>query len=586
MKTIQNITSLFLLIILATAAGCKKDPVMYSKGIESFKLVAKNVQGVETEYLGTISNEEIIVELPIEVDVTSLTSTYTVDNPRTIVQIGSEVVEPGVTELDLSTPVDFTVKAEDKSKRSYRIRVEKKTSLKSFGFYKEDNAGLTEDYRAVIRGLKIDVAVPETIDLTKLVGRFETTDGAVVKVGDVTQQSRTTANDFSNTIIYTFNAPGLTAPLNFTTALSFIGPKWWMIGDETIIGTGAGDLKMAINPITKYPYLVYFRTGKDESGTAIATENRKAVVIAYTGNDWQFIGSSNGISDTQAADTHIAFDEEGTPYVAYKDYFEAGQKATVLKYVNNVWTAQGAKNFSPMRTDKFSFAIGENDQPFLGVSTGTAVTGYARRAIYVTNYTNGIWNDITPAIVNPLIAAVKMIKGQDGKTYMAVLDRNTNFSMYKYQNNTWIPVGPVGFRTSDGLPGYTSVTGAVDAQGTAYIAFHTVSASQRLNRVMKFNGTAWVELGSAGNSQGKDELYALAIDPNGKLYFAFVNNSGLYFRTFNENTNNWNTARQVIAGNIGYFDMQISQDGIPYIAVATPGLSDNKVTVYKYTTTK
>jgi hypothetical protein len=585
MKTIKNIATLLLLIIVGINTGCKKDQVVYGKGFESFKFLVKDAQGTEKEYPGVITGDEIVVSLPVEVDVTNLKASFVVDNPRTIVQVGAEVQESGISEKDFTNPISYSVKAEDKSRNAYTVRVEKKIALQSFGFFKEDNAGILEaDYQAVIRGLTIDIDIPESVDLTKLVARFQTTNGATVKVGAVTQESQKTINNFSSNLIYTFNAAGLTAPLDFTAKISFVGPQWWMIGDKSIIGSEATDVKMAIHPFTKQPYLAYIRTGKDESGNVIQANDKKIAVVALTGTTWKNIGNKTGISDIQADIINIAFDEEGTPYVGYKDYLDGMQKATVLKYTNDSWTVVGPKNFSPMRVDKFSFTVGENSQPLIGASTFTAITGYLKRAIYASNYNNGKWNDITPAIANNLIGAIQVFRGLDGKSYMAILDRNSNFSMYKFSNNTWAPVGPVGFRTSDGLPGYTSVIGAAAANGTVYIGFQTVSANQRLNRIMKFNGSTWEELGSAGNSQDQNEKYALAIAPDGKLYFGFANTTGLYVRTFNDNTKNWNTSRSVYSGKINTFDMQVAPDGMPYLAVSPS--SDNKVIVYKYSTTK
>lgn len=586
----KHITAIVLLFAAGLHIGCKKDQIMYNKGIESFMLVAKDAQGVETEYPGTITNEEIIVELPIEVDVTSLTSKYITDNPRTIVQIGNEVVEPGITEHDFSNPVSFTVKAEDKSKRSYHVRVEKKIALAYFGFFREDNAGIIEeDYKAVIRGLKIDISVPETIDLTKLVARFQTTAGATVKVGEVTQQSKTTVNDFSNPVVYTFNAQGLATPLDFTTAISFIGPRWWMIGDPSIIGTSAGDLSIAINPFTNQPYIAYYRSGKDESGIALEDEDKKVAVIAYDGSNWSWVGPSAGFSAGRIANTQLAFDEEGTPYVGYKDYVNSDQKATVQKYLNGNWSLVGPERFSPSRMDKFSFAIGAGNQPMLAATTLTATPGYPRRDLYVMGYNASNWTNMSPVVTNPQTGALNIFKGGNQKTYLAVLDRSSNLSMYQLEGSTWSPVGPTGFRASDGIAPFTSVLGAVDKDGVAYIAFQTVIASQRINRVMRYNGTAWVEIGSAGDSQSKSELYRLTIGPDNEVYFAYVNNSGLYTRSLNKKTNNWNTPRQVVSGNVKDFDIKVSGTGIPYLVLSSPTAGANpvdKATVYKYTATK
>lgn len=583
MKTIKNITTSLLLIILSVVIGCKKDPVVYSKGFEAFKFIVKDTQGEEKEYPGVITGDEIVVALPIEVDVTNLKASFVVDNPRTIVQVGTKVQESGISENDFTNALSYSVKAEDKSRRNYTVSVEKKIAMQSFGFYAADNPGLEADYIAIIRGTTIDIAVPETIDLSKLVARFQTTTGASLKIGAVTQESKITPNNFASPVIYTFTDASLPAPLLLTVNLSFIGPKWWLIGDKNIVPFKTNGVKLAINPFSKMPSVTYYRGTSDDAGATVPDSMRRAGVIAYTGSTWTNLGTPAGISPGKVDEPNIDFDEEGTLYLGYKDYFKSDERPTVKKWVNDKWTNVGTERFTPMKADKFSFAIGENSQPVIALSIQTT-PGFTRRSLYVSNLTQGNWNNITPTIANPLLIACKVFKGLDGKTYMAILDRSANISMFKLVGNTWQAVGPVGFRAADGLPGYTSVIGAVGADGTPYIGFQTVSGGQRLNRIMKFNGTNWVELGSAGNSQDQDEKYALAITQDGKLYFCFANTTGLYMRTFNTGSNNWNTQRLIISGRLNALDMKVTPDGIPYLAVCTA--SDGRITVYKYSTTK
>ncbi|TCC97904.1 hypothetical protein FBD94_14350 [Pedobacter hiemivivus] len=584
MKTIKNITTLFLLIVVGLNSGCKKDPVMYGKGIESFKFIVKGASNTETEYPGVISGDEIIVALPTEIDVTNLKASFTIDNPRTIVQVDAKVQESGISEQDFSQPISYKVKAEDKSTRSYSVRIEKKIALQSFGFFKADNPGvLEEDYQAVIRGLTIDISVHETIDLTKLVARFQTTTGSTLKVGPINQESKVTSNNFGNPVVYSFTDAGLPAPLNFNVQLSFIGPKWWIIGEKSIVPFKTNGIKLAIHPFSKMPYVTYYKGPSDDAGVTVPDSLRRVGVISYNGTGWENLGKVTGISPGKADEPVIDFGEEGTPYLGYKDYFNSDERATVKKYVNDTWINVGTERFTPMKADKYSFAIGENNQPIIALSIQTT-PGFTRRSLYVSNYTNGIWGNVTPATANPLLIACRIFRGLNGKTYLAILDRSSNVSMFKLVGNTWQPVGPVGFRASDGLPGYTSVIGAVATDGTAYIGFQTVSSSQRLNRIMKFNGTNWVEIGSAGSSQDQDEKYALAIAPDGKLYFAYANTTGLYMRTLNTITNNWNTPRIVISGKVNAFDMKVASDGIPYLALSAN--SDGRISVYKYTNTK
>lgn len=587
MKTIKRTMAFLLILTAGVYSSCKKDEVMYNKGIESFVLVAKDAQGAETEYPGTIVNDEIVVDLPIEVDVTTLTSKYTVDNARTIVQVGSEVVEQQVTELDLTNPLSLTVKAEDRSKRTYKVRVEKKIALQSFGFYKADNPGLESDYIGLIKGLDVIVRVPESVNQTALVARFETTTGASLKIGDAAQQSKITVNDFSSAPIYTMTAAGLTTPAQYTVKLAILGRQWVVMGDN-LTKTAASSLKLAVNPLTNQPYFIYQRTGRDESDNAIPTDNRLVSVLGYNGTVWQHLGASTGISAFRADATGIAFTSLGIPYISYKDYFNSEQKATVKKYENGDWATVGTERFSPVRSDYLSITMSANDVPFVAMAkSGTDATGVPARGLYVMNYQDSQWNNITPS-GGITIFYDQLITGLDGNVYLGIMDRSTGVnkpSMFMYKNNAWTAVGPTSFTAPNGIVGFQAVSIAVDAEGEAYLAFQVAPSSGRMNHVMKYNKTTntWQELGNAVPSGGESNKLAIAVDRDGQLFFAWANASSLMFKTFNKATNNWNTERRVISEKVNEFDMQIAPDGTIYIVASVPVTGKNARTVmYKY----
>lgn len=584
MKIIKKLSFLFVLFALGATIGCKKEQKIYSKGFESFKIILTDATNVPHEYVGTITGGEIVIQLPIETDVTTLKPIFKTDNARTIVQVGSVVQESGITQQDLSKPVTYQVKAEDRSTQTYTVRVEKKVSLRSFGFFKEDNPTLTGDYVGVIRGLQVNVAVPESVDLTKLVARFETNQGATLKVAGVLQESKKTVNNFSSAVIYSFSDPSLTAAVDYNVTISFLGPQWIMIGDESIIVPTASGIKMAFDPFTKLPYFVYQRTGKDEAGIDIPTDNRKLAVIRYTGTGWESVGPSTGITSFRADNANISFDANGSIYVGYLDYTNSENKSSVIKYTNGAWSTFSTPRFSLVKNSKQTFTLGEADMPITAmVSNSTDVPKYPRNNLFVTGYTNGAWADITQLTM--AASFVHVFKGLDGKSYMAILERSpARADLYKMVNGVWQPVGPTSFSTTDNALGYTSIYGAVDANGVAYVVYQNNVSSQRNNRVLKFNGTAWVELGTAGSSQDQTDKYNLAIHPDGTVFFAYANTSGLYSRTFNTTTNNWNTPRQIISGKVNGFDMQISPDGTPYVAASLT--STNKTVVYKYALSK
>lgn len=583
MKTIKKLAFLLVLFTLGIGAGCKKSQITFSKGFESFKIILNDASGAAHEYAGTISGTEIVVQLPIETDVTVLKPTFKTDNARTIVQVGSVVQESGITQQDFSKPVTYQIKAEDRSTQTYTVRMEKKVSVRSFGFYKEDNPTLTADYIGVIKGMQINIAVAESVDLTKLVARFETNPGAVLKVAGVVQESKKTVNNFSTTLTYSFSDASLPAALNYTVNISFLGAQWLLIGDENIIYTATSSVKMAFNPFTNLPYVVYQRT-TDESGKAIGDDKKQLAVIRYTGSGWENVGPATGFTPYKADNANISFDANGDIYVGYTDYNNSDSRSSVMKYSNGAWNIFSTARFSLVKNAKQTFTLGEGDMPIVGmVSNSTDVSKYPRNSLYVTGYKNGAWTDITQLTMNA--SFVHVFKGLDGKSYMAILERSpARADLYRMVNGAWQPVGPTSFSTTDAALGYTSIYGAVDTNGVAYVAYQNNVSSQRNNRVLKFNGTSWVELGTAGTSQDQSDKYNLAIHPNGTVFFAYANTSGLYFRTFNTDTNNWNTPRLIISGKVNGFDMQISPDGTPYLAATLN--STGKTVVYKYALSK
>ncbi|GEM_PF-1160266 len=585
MKNIKNITILVLLVLTGLFGGCKKDVVMYDKGFTSFKFIVKNDLGIAKEYPGIIKDGEIVVALPIEVDVTNLKASFEMENPRTIVQVGTVVQETGISIQDFTKAVIYKVKAEDRSTKTYAVRVEKNVALKSFGFFIEDNPDLAQNYVGIIRGTDIEVNVSETVNLTKLIARFETTTGAVLKIGSAVQQNKVTINDFTNPVVYTFNDASLASPLNFTVNIDFLGRQWSLVAaDLTGLVTASG-IKMAINPFNNYPYFVYQRIGKDETGATIETDNRKVAVMGYNGTAWTNIGANTGVSEFRADVPGIAFDSEGTLHIAYKDYLNGDQKATVLKYNGTTWNPVGNRRFTPIKVDYLSFAMTANDIPLVAMAkTGTDASGIPARGLYVSNYTANTWGSITPP-GGITVFYDQIIKGLDGKNYLGIMDRSTGVnkpSMFKYENNTWIPIGQTSFTAPDGLVGFQGLSIAVDKTGEAYLAYQVAPTSGRLDHVMKFNKTTgnWQELGNAVSSGGERDKFALAVDDDGVLYFAYANATSVLVKTFNKATNNWNTERKVISEKVNEFDMQVASDGTIYIVASIT--SNSKTVMYKY----
>lgn len=574
MKSMKN-NLLVALFILLGAAACKKDEATYSKNLLSFKLIEKDEEGVAKEYPGVISGDEIVVELPSEVDVTQLASDFEVDNARTIVTANGTVQETNVSLLDYTNPVTFTVKAEDKSLSTYTVRVDKSTAIKSFGFYKADNPDLLQsDYVATMRGLTIAIAVPESLDLSNLVARFETTAGAVLKKNSEVQESGKSAQNFSSEVEYTLEAPGLTAPLSYQVKISYQGPQWSRIANEDVITPGVGGPNIAINPVSGEPYIAYTIDADED-------EDQKVAVMRYSDGAWNFVGSKTGISESRGDDPVIAFDESGTPYIAYIDFVNSDQKITVKKLLGTAWENVGSPRFTPMIADILSMAVDAYGDPMVAVrSNSRNLPAYPRRGGSVFGLRNNQWTDLNLGSVS--ISSAHLFRGDNGTMYLGAMNlaSGSKPSLFMYENSAWKSVGPTTFTAPDGAAGNVAVSGAVSADGRAYLAYQAYRSSSRINHVMMFNGTTWVELGNEINTNGKKDNFAIGTYPDGTLFYVYANDKGLFSKTFNKSTNNWNSPRTVIAESVLEFKMQVSAKGVPHLIAKLSRAS--KVVVYKY----
>jgi hypothetical protein len=223
MKTIRSMTRINTLIIilslltLSTACGNSKSgnlsylSLLFGnntpKEITTFSFNSVNNSGLAASVDGTINGSAISLTVPCGTDVSNLIATFSSTGES--VNIGSNVQESGVTSNDFTNPVIYTVAAKKDAKRNYTVSVSiaRSTSkeISAFSIKSVNNSVLSTDVEGVINGTAISLTVPHGTDATGLKASFSTS-GLSVKVGEVIQESGTTANDFSGPVIYTVTA--------------------------------------------------------------------------------------------------------------------------------------------------------------------------------------------------------------------------------------------------------------------------------------------------------------------------------------------------------------------------------------------
>jgi hypothetical protein len=158
-----------LLIILA---GCKKDPDpasssnnSSSKSISFFAFTKINNPLLMDDVTGTILADTISLVVPVGTNITSLRPTITF--------IGKNLDPDTSTSKHFSSPVIYTVTANDNSKKSYTVKVKiaptDEKSILSFDFLQSDNPSLDDDVKGTISGTNILITVPFGTNVTNLV---------------------------------------------------------------------------------------------------------------------------------------------------------------------------------------------------------------------------------------------------------------------------------------------------------------------------------------------------------------------------------------------------------------------------------
>jgi len=205
------ITVIFLLLVTAcqmptdiTAGGAILSD---TKDIVAFVFDASTNSSLGSAAAGTISGTDIVLTVPYGTDVSGLTATFTTTG--TGISVNGVEQNSGTTAIDFSSPVIYTVTAEDGSTQEYTVTVSVAVNtakeLSTFLFEASINTVLSSDASGTISGTDIVLTVPYGTDVSGLVATFTTT-GSNVSVNSTQQNSGTTANDFSGPVIYTVTA--------------------------------------------------------------------------------------------------------------------------------------------------------------------------------------------------------------------------------------------------------------------------------------------------------------------------------------------------------------------------------------------
>jgi hypothetical protein len=243
---------------------------------------------------------------------------------------------------------------------------------------------------------------------------------------------------------------------------------WDSIGNIAFTDGPSSSSDLAFNPITNEPYIVY----RDRN------RQFRCTVMRFNGTSWEFVGTP-GFSDIGngwegALNNKIAFDSQGTPYVAFTDC-SIGWKASVAKFDGAQWIFLGGMGCTPGSAGNPSLLVDHNDVPYIAFSDQTQAS-----------------------------------RG----------------SVMKWDGNAWAYVGNPGF--SVGSAGEMSL--ACDAKNNLFVAYRDY-ALYDYAVVKRLQAGTWNNLGDSVISEAEAHYINLAIDNQGTAYLAYADGGVNYYAT-------------------------------------------------------
>jgi hypothetical protein len=166
-----------------------------------------------------------------------------------------------------------------------------------------------------------------------------------------------------------------------------------------------------------------------------------------------------------------------------------------------------------------------------------------------------------------------------GTPYVVYQDISNKATVMKYNGSNWVTVGTAGF--SAGEARSTSI--AIDGSGTPYVVYMDGGNGSKAT-VMKFNGTSWVTVGTAGFSAGTAIYTSIAIDGSGTPYAVYRDGgNGSKATVMKYNGSSWVTvgAAGFSANVVDYTTIAIDGSGTPHV-VCRDWANTNKATVLKF----
>ena len=448
----------------------------------------------------------------------------------------------------------------------------KEAKMLTFGFYQEDNKDLlSTDYEATINGNEISVSLPALIDKSALVARFTLSDNAIAIVEADVQESGVSSNDFSIPVDYFVTNGEINEKYTVTVSKAADG-QWSKLAAFTT--DSIMECEMKTSPVNNQLYVVY-KMNKDES------VDEKAAMITYKNDAWDFVGGRS-ISNGRVTGVTMNFAADGTPYVAYSDYTNTVDGATLQsssmrKLNGSSWAAVGSEAITNIKSgiNAFGFKADGNPIHFTKAEAANTTYGVAKREFIISDFNGSSWTMNGKIPGRDATWAGYLIKTkQVGNTiYVGVLNQtgSNSFSIYKYENNAWTTLIDKYSQKEEAKFNIYDFDMDVDSKGNVYI----LAADNAPDYASVYKPTLFMydseekEISKIGDqiqenmSTGRE--FDLAIAPNGTPYVLYRDESKYPTIIYlDSETYQWVEPKTLEAIEADNLTLTISKSGVIY----------------------